>query len=326
MGMSASQARMLSLTARLSDLEYTAQNVSNSKIRLADKAEEASRSYQDALNKEKVTVLSSDSSTYIDATAFNLTTYHAVSATDKQRLLTDAEGRVLVTEKVGQAYDDSKNIGSESALLKATYATVDAYLRASLGYSTEAEASTAGLTYNKDQVAYYTNRYTGLEAFLNKSGYTSDPNTTGTIGSGASAISVENDAGATSYYSNIYDEISKHGYNSPGDDKMKDSEWLYSQLSSGNIFLNEYDIDKKLEQVSYTSGDASLQVKSDTTEVAKAEAEYNTTMAAIQSKDKKFDLQLKELDTEHTAIQTEIESVKKVIDKNIERSFKVFNA
>jgi hypothetical protein len=57
MGMSASQARLLSLTARLSDLEYSAQSISNSKIRLADASAEASREYSEALDKEKYTVL-----------------------------------------------------------------------------------------------------------------------------------------------------------------------------------------------------------------------------------------------------------------------------
>jgi len=59
---------------------------------------------------------------------------------------------------------------------------------------------------------------------------------------------------------------------------------------------------------------------------AKAEATYESTMASIQTKDKRFDLQLKQIDTEHSATQTEVDSVKKVIDKNTERSFKMFSA
>lgn len=319
MGMSASQARMLSLTTRLSDLEYSAQSVSNSKVRLADKSEEASQNYQIALDKEKLTVMSADSSTYIDANAYNLTTYQAVSSSDKQRFLSDNSGRVIVTSKVGKNYDDSQNAGSESALLKATYSTLTAYLKspAALGYSTEAEATAAGKTYDANQVAYFTNKYTGLESFMNKAGYTSNPSNVNPA--------LTKDPGATNYYSNIFNEIAKNGYNAPGDDNMQDSEWLYTQLSAGNLFLSEYDRAGVLEQVSFSSGDASLQTKNDNTEIAKAEAEYKTTMAEIQVKDNRFDLQLKTIDTEHSAIQTEIDSVKKVIDKNIERSFKIFN-
>lgn len=50
----------------------------------------------------------------------------------------------------------------------------------------------------------------------------------------------------------------------------------------------------------------------------------NAKMSIIQSEDKKLELQLKDLDTQNNAIQTEMESVKKVVDKNIEQSFKAF--
>jgi len=38
MGMSASQARLLSLTTRLTNNEFRAQTITNSKLRLADKS------------------------------------------------------------------------------------------------------------------------------------------------------------------------------------------------------------------------------------------------------------------------------------------------
>jgi hypothetical protein len=43
----------------------------------------------------------------------------------------------------------------------------------------------------------------------------------------------------------------------------------------------------------------------------------------LQAKDKRFELMSKQLDTQHQAVQTEIESVSKVISKNIEMSFKL---
>lgn len=326
MGMSASQARMLSLTSRLSDLEYQAQSISNSKIRLADRSEQASENYEDALNKQKLTVMSSDSSTYVDASAYNLTTYGAVSSTDKQRFLKDASGRVIVTTGVGNSYDNSQNKNSTSYQLKQEYPALEDYLRSNdaLGYATEQEAQDAGLNYDAKAVTYYTNMYNGLEGFLNSLGYTSNPDN--------ADQTLSNDDGAVSAYTNVFNQIAKNGYDAVGDANMKDSEWLYSQLNAGNIFLSEWDdnggTDGKGDwvNVSWSSGDVTLKTDSDSTQTAKAEAEYNTAMAQIQSQDKKYDLQLKEIDTEHSAIQTEIDSVKKVIDKNIERSFKTFNA
>ena len=47
-------------------------------------------------------------------------------------------------------------------------------------------------------------------------------------------------------------------------------------------------------------------------------------VAALQSLDKSLELQLRRVDTQHNAVQTEVEAVKKVIDKNIESTFKTF--
>ena len=58
----------------------------------------------------------------------------------------------------------------------------------------------------------------------------------------------------------------------------------------------------------------------------KALSDCNTKTQIIQEQDKKLELQLKSIDTEHTAIQTELEAVKKVLDSNIKSSFGTFNA
>jgi len=279
MGLAASQSRLLTLTARLSDLELQAQSISNAKIRLSDMSAAASKTYSDALNKETLKVYSglqsNGTSTYIDATAKNLTTYGMISSTDKQRFIKDAQNKILVTTAVGSAYDSSA--GSSNSFLDSI-----------VGYHDEASATAAGKTY---------------------------------------------DSGAITYNTNVFNEIKESGgWNNPGDANMTDKDWLSAQVNNGNLFLYEYDSTAgtagtgDYTNVSWTSGDATMQEVSDNTQTAKAEASYDSTMASIQSKDKRFDLSLTTIDTEHTAIQTEIESVKKVIDKNIERSFKIFNA
>lgn len=50
----------------------------------------------------------------------------------------------------------------------------------------------------------------------------------------------------------------------------------------------------------------------------------NAKTEVIQQEDRTLELKLKQLDTEQEALQTEMESVKKVIDKNIESTFKTF--
>ena len=61
------------------------------------------------------------------------------------------------------------------------------------------------------------------------------------------------------------------------------------------------------------------------TAVAKAEAEYKAAMNKIENKDKRYDLELKNIDTEHNSLQTEYDSIKTAIDKNIERTFKLYS-
>ncbi|MEB3245814.1 MAG: hypothetical protein VKJ06_07515 [Vampirovibrionales bacterium] len=52
--------------------------------------------------------------------------------------------------------------------------------------------------------------------------------------------------------------------------------------------------------------------------------EIQLRINALQSLDKALELQLRRVDTQQEAVQTELDSVKKVIDKNIELTFKTF--
>lgn len=61
-----------------------------------------------------------------------------------------------------------------------------------------------------------------------------------------------------------------------------------------------------------------------TTDDAAVAAQYEADSAAVQSQDKRLEMELKQLDTEHKAIETEVDAVKKVIEKNVQSSFKTF--
>ena len=54
MGISASQARLLTITARLTSNEYESQQISNAKMRLATQSEQASNEYLAALNQRQL--------------------------------------------------------------------------------------------------------------------------------------------------------------------------------------------------------------------------------------------------------------------------------
>ena len=52
--------------------------------------------------------------------------------------------------------------------------------------------------------------------------------------------------------------------------------------------------------------------------------DMNARIKLIQSQDQILEVRLKNIDSEHKALETEVESIKKVLDKNIETSFKTF--
>ena len=58
----------------------------------------------------------------------------------------------------------------------------------------------------------------------------------------------------------------------------------------------------------------------------KAQDEYDRKVSEIQQKDKTLTLQMSQIDTEHKAIESEMEAVKKVIQQSTEQSFKTFMA
>ena len=70
--------------------------------------------------------------------------------------------------------------------------------------------------------------------------------------------------------------------------------------------------------------DAMNQYEYDKYQYEQSIQEINAKIEIIQAQDKNLELRLKQLDTEQDAIQTEMEAVQKVIEKNTESTFKTF--
>ena len=100
--MAASQARLLSITARLSNNEMEQQSIAYSKQRLSDNSEQINDAYLEALNKTKYQVLTgynNSEANYADLTYNQITGCNTV-ANGKQYLVKDKEGKVLVNSAV----------------------------------------------------------------------------------------------------------------------------------------------------------------------------------------------------------------------------------
>lgn len=149
------------------------------------------------------------------------------------------------------------------------------------------------------------------------------------------------DAGQINYYKNIYNQMITGGYTtyqtmidtkymSSTQDNEKiayqDENWFITQLKSGRLNISYYSAVEQEFVGTSLDDDESICEREDKSKIAIAEQQYNTTMDKIEAQDKQFDLTLNRLEAEHNALQTEYEAVSKVISKNVEKSFNIFNA
>ena len=96
------------------------------------------------------------------------------------------------------------------------------------------------------------------------------------------------------YYSNYYNEVSQSGYNAQPNENMTNSDWIYSQLQNGNVYLSDWNANAQVdsnhdgvinnedtkgafETVDWRSGDTTVQVTDDDSALAKAQAAYDMT-------------------------------------------------
>ena len=142
------------------------------------------------------------------------------------------------------------------------------------------------------------------------------------------------------YYLSIYKQIEACGgcksisdFDGFNGDAASNEEWLSAMVQSGQFSIEIVAKNKNTGiidmQGTSPSSDISLSY-TNTTEIdsralKKAEAKYENTLRQIDKKDKNYDLTLSKLETQRTALTTQYDSLKKVIDDNIERTFGIFS-
>lgn len=112
------------------------------------------------------------------------------------------------------------------------------------------------------------------------------------------------------------------------DNLASDSNWLQFAITNGTVTISQATLstqgDINWQGIEYSSTSDIIEVE-DSDKIALAEAEYEKTVKEIQREDKKFDQKIRKLDSEHSALEKELESIKGVMDKNVERSFAAFS-
>lgn len=123
------------------------------------------------------------------------------------------------------------------------------------------------------------------------------------------------------WYTNLFNRM-KEGYKQLENGLASSSQWIEYALESGIVSMEQVDKNYTWKSLDYKTCTKITEETDNSAAVTKAEAEYNRAMNDINSKDSMYDIQLKNIDTEHTALQTEYDSIKNALTKNIERTFK----
>lgn len=131
------------------------------------------------------------------------------------------------------------------------------------------------------------------------------------------------DLGQATFYDALFNQICTNGWTE--NDNIEDNEYLQEMLQSGMMYISKMKDDGYYYQANYAT-DSYIKEISDDTAIAQAEAKYTTEKAKLNAKEETLDLKMKNLDTEISSLSTEYDTVKNTISKNIEKSFKRYNA
>ena len=393
MGLSASQARLLSITARMHDVEFQAQQIMSQKVELATQEDAVYQDYCDALDAKKIKVAFGDGNTtkFIDATFNNVCTFDETGNRKCQYALTDAEsGRMIVEREVYDNYQDysndkysfawamlgfieggdysdfswsdnwGNNIGinagegdvgadghvlllmtdaeevvyknhSDDSTLNSAYQEYqDALSGSDLKQQKEALQNFRNILYGNSSWKAEIYDIMRLDKSEDKESSLSDKKYINDFPDDFD----ENVSRKFEYYVHLFEGIEESGGCIVAEDYANgtncDNDWFNSVIKSGKALLNIYnnkgpDKGWKETSVATSVNENYLKEDGDDARVKKAEAKYQHELSKIKRKDAQYDQDLQKLETERTALNTEMESIKKVKEDNIKRTFGIFS-
>ena len=344
MGMAASQARFLGLTARKSNLEYEGQQINQQRTALSN---QSANYYNNMLGMEVPTPPSVDNYTktvysFEDGALSNTIT----------GMIANTNGTYTVSY-LRQWVDDFSAVSAATSIITksgTTYSIGATALRIMTGntpskdeikndpYLTELDSDDQLDGLVKEEAAYIkllNDKYNGGDQ------------------SGKWYVRYVQDTTTGEYTPYFYkeDDVTKATYSSTGaslsnipcytigsEQKQeeikavsgckveKDSSGRYISISipDANTKLITYALTTNTTTDNSAYEDAMNQYEYEKYQYDQAIDEINAKIEIVQAEDKNLELRLKQLDTEQDAISTEMDAVSKVIEKNVESSFKTF--
>ena len=375
MGMAASQARFLSLTARKTNVEYEGQQINQQRTTLSN---ESSNYYSQLCNLSVPTPPSSED--------FTKTTYSFTDGSEKNTINTlIAQGSGLYIVNYTQSFE-SENVMSNGTVVTTRINTAPAGQPAVYDYYVGAvklrqiDTTTTVDTTQNPPILIDGNNNRIVDKFMDdllKLGKVDEVNQMLLLeneyytmldqkyGSGTNTtewfVRYQQNSTTGSYEPVFYnkDQVEKADYNnSTGASVSGIRSYIYGQTTetreiknakarveqdtSGrfiSLFLYDdplhtdagdpgvqYNLTATTESDDKAYNDAMNQYNYDKAKYDQEIQAINAKIEIIQGQDKDLELRLKQLDTEEQAISTEMEAVKKVVSKNVDSTFKTFNA
>jgi hypothetical protein len=334
MGMAASQARYLELTARKTDVEFQGQQINQQRTELAT---QSAGLFNELLG---MSVPTPPSSTNYTTTAYSFTDgTNDYTITDVKNLTSDPNYNAKVTYSYVQStYTGNDKIRTDLGVAKVTGtywltdgAATNPQNKTKLTQCTAADASDITAV---EQIIKDTSTTANPTSFAND--YT-------VAGGGIGNIYKYTDTGGTTYYYGVSQLTTLAGQSGKAGttDNYYATDLNKTYNKTENAYLTKAD-SGRYSTIKLASESTPLDVTTKTTtdqnayqdamnEYEYKQAQYqqqvnsvNARTSIVQSQDRTLELKLKQLDTEQEALSTELESVKKVIDKNIEQTFKTF--
>jgi len=388
MGLAASQAKLLNITARMHDVELKSQYVMNEKVELATREDRAYDEYCAALDAKKLQIkVNNDGKlNFVDASYASVCGYnpdrtgtYAIRDANSGCMIVDPETyKVYQAVGSGNKYEfamqmlgftedelseDGVSFGLVGVSVRGMPEEIDAeitdykysgtfkdkstdtYSGYAIMTDTEAAVYEAHIDYFKDymqaisdaadkgdeeEVSKAINEF--REELYNKFSSEIYSGVRSAVGATDMSDFDTEMADEFQYYIQIYEGIEASGGCITDKDFVNDGDtgkdWFNNLISSGKAMICQYNTTgTKKGTWSEISVSTSPNLKEVPDEIAikKAEAKYQHELRQINKKDADYDQELKKLETEETALKTEIDSIKKVKDDNIERTFGIFS-
>lgn len=126
------------------------------------------------------------------------------------------------------------------------------------------------------------------------------------------------------FYSMMYNNICKTGWTTASGN-VDDKEYLSHAIKNGQLFISSLNTDNTYYQDPYTFNGHVIEV-TDEDAITQAELEYEQTKSTLNYKEEQLELDMKNIDTEISALTTEYDTVKNLISKNVEKVFTMFSS